>query len=576
VIILGVFTEHDAGAALFDDYRMLAAVALERMTRIKCDGGRFPSEAVDECLAAAGLTRADVGVLVLPRMSFPSRYFRGFAWWDAPAPRPRPHRSVLRQMMFQRTNPAEFFDGNQFARDHGFNSDTRVSFYNHHLAHALCALFHTNWDDAVLYTADGGGDRVFYSARELAGGVLHDRFGDEAASTALMRMQRASGSLAQLYAMTTEALGFVPLRHEGKVLGLAACGKARFADWFRSAFSVDDNGAITGRRSRARVRRELARLAAGEPREDIAASVQAAVEDHGLLAVRNILRRSKSRRMGVAGGLFANVRLNQRIAEECEVDELLVYPAMSDQGEAAGGVLQFLLERDGLAVWLDHRQRLNDVYLGRDYDASADAAFRNAGALASDSGDSAKAAARMIADGAAVGTYLGRMEYGPRALGARSIMARATDRSINDSLNKRLSRTEFMPFAPVVRAERFDEVFDLPPSLRHSANFMTTTCNVRSKWRDRIPAVVHVDGTARPQVIHRDQNPLYYDILMEYEALTNLPALINTSFNAHEEPIINTPQECAAALLADRVDAVVTQNRVWSVRDSSASDSKLL
>src|SRR6185437_12316143 len=150
--------------------------------------------------------------------------------------------------------------------------------------------------------------------------------------------------------------------------------------------------------------------------------------------------------------------------------------------------LQYLLERDGLRTWLDRRSRLKDVYLGRDYSARADEAFRAAGAIGLSDGNAARAAAHLIQQGAAVGTYIGRMEYGPRALGARSILARATERAINDSLNKRLSRTEFMPFAPVVRKERVHEIFDLAPALAYSANFMTTTCNVKKEWRARIPA----------------------------------------------------------------------------------------
>lgn len=561
MIILGIFTGHDAGAALFDDYRMIAAVALERMTRIKCDGNRFPDEAVEECLATDGLSRGDVDVLVMPRLDYPAQYFEGYAWWDVF--RPSDHRSVLRQTLYRRDPQQRFFDDRRYLDNHGFAPTSRIAFYNHHLAHALTALFHTEWQDAVLYTADGGGDRVFYSARHLQGGVLREIFGSAADSLAFRRTQHTSGSLAQLYAVTTKALGFVPLRHEGKVLGLAAFGKPRFADMFLRAYQVDEMGGIGGSTSRRRLRRDLARLASREPREDIAASVQVAVEEIALTAVRTLMRNTRARRLGVAGGLFANVRLNQRIAEECEVDELFVYPAMSDQGEAAGGVLQFLLERDGLSRWLGHRQRLDTVYLGRDYTSTADQVHRAAGAVIRDSGDVAAAVAKLVHEGAAVGTYLGRMEYGPRALGARTILARATARSINDSLNKRLSRTEFMPFAPVISAERADDVFELPAGLRYSANFMTATCRVRQDWRDRIPAVVHVDGTARPQIIRRDQNPLYYDILQEYEKLSGLPVLINTSFNAHEEPIINTPGECATALMADRVDAVVTATTLW-------------
>jgi carbamoyltransferase len=122
-----------------------------------------------------------------------------------------------------------------------------------------------------------------------------------------------------------------------------------------------------------------------------------------------------------------------------------------------------------------------------------------------------------------------------------------------------------MPFAPVVRAERAAAAFDLPASLRYAANFMTTTCAVRPEWRERVPAIVHVDNTARPQLLRRDQNQLYYDILARYDALTGLPVLINTSFNAHEEPIVNTPDEAIAALKAGRIDTIVTAGGLWSL-----------
>ena len=188
---------------------------------------------------------------------------------------------------------------------------------------------------------------------------------------------------------------------------------------------------------------------------------------------------------------------------------------------------------------------------------------RSHGAAPIDGQDPALAAAQLIERGAAVATFLERAEYGPRALGARSIIASARRREINASLNKRLDRSDFMPFAPYVRAERANDLFDLPTSLTYAANFMTTTCAVRREWRERVPAIVHVDGTARPQIIYRRQNPIYYDVLHRYEELTGEAALINTSFNAHEEPIINTPAECARALVDSRVDAVLTPTAIW-------------
>ena len=156
------------------------------------------------------------------------------------------------------------------------------------------------------------------------------------------------------------------------------------------------------------------------------------------------------------------------------------------------------------------------------------------------------------------------MEYGPRALGARTILGSPADAGINDTLNQRLSRTEFMPFAPVVAEQDADTVFDLGAEKAYAARFMTITCNTKPEWRERIPAVVHVDGTARPQTIRRDWNPTYYDVLAAFKEKTGLPVLINTSFNAHEEPIINTPDECLGALLDGRIDYVLTEAGLYA------------
>jgi carbamoyltransferase len=155
------------------------------------------------------------------------------------------------------------------------------------------------------------------------------------------------------------------------------------------------------------------------------------------------------------------------------------------------------------------------------------------------------------------------MEFGPRALGARSILASPSNADINDSLNKRLDRSEFMPFAPYVLEEDAARVFDISPLNAYAARFMTITCGVKPEWRSRIPAVVHVDNTARPQIIRDSENPTFAAILREFRQRTGIPVLVNTSFNVHEEPIINRPQECLRALLEDRVDFVVTKSAVY-------------
>ena len=156
------------------------------------------------------------------------------------------------------------------------------------------------------------------------------------------------------------------------------------------------------------------------------------------------------------------------------------------------------------------------------------------------------------------------MEFGPRALGARSIIASPHDPAINDNLNARLDRSEFMPFAPCVLEEDAARVFEITPVNRYAARFMTITCAVRPGWRDRIPAVVHADGTARPQIVRDAQSPLLAGILRRFRDQSGLPVLVNTSFNVHEEPIVNRPQECLRALLDGRVDFVVTPQAIYA------------
>lgn len=218
-----------------------------------------------------------------------------------------------------------------------------------------------------------------------------------------------------------------------------------------------------------------------------------------------------------------------------------------------------LRDRDGLETWLRQRRRLDTVYFGRDYDGQIDVCLRADHRVRRLSGTPAEVATELIQAGKAGAIYTGRMEYGPRALGARSIIASPLDANINDRLNRRLNRSEFMPFAPYVLEEDAERVFEITTINRYAARFMTITCEVRPEWRSRIPAVVHIDNTARPQIIRDTDNPMFAAILREFRARTGVPVLINTSFNVHEEPIINRPEECRRALIEGRVDFVVTK-----------------
>ena len=556
---------HDSSAALFDDYHILAAVAEERVNRIKGSGG-FPELSFAEVLRIAGVERRDVDVVVTTRGFFRRRYFTH--WRPHERVREGLRRLAGREKMREMNvvvgklgrSADELFDARAFLADLGLRPDARLFFSNHHFAHALPSLFFTDWEEALLYTADGSGDQVYYSHNLFRDGRLTNLYGDDR----WLGRAHPSASLGLAYGYVTEALGFRMNRHEGKLTGLAAYGEPSLLAEMQRHFRITDDGRIEmDLADDAALRERFHALVAGETRENAAASVQALLEWGIGEALQRLLSRHRVRRLGLAGGVFANVRLNRVLAESLPVDELFIVPPMGDDGLVIGGALQFLLHRDGTAAWLKGRRRLDNVYWGGDYNGGAKRVFAGATGIKRGDGDPVERTADWLSAGRIGALYHARMEYGPRALGARSILASPADAGVNHRLNDRLQRSEFMPFAPVVGEADAAELFDLGPVNRYAARFMTICCAVRPAWRERIPAVVHIDGSARPQLIRRADNPLYFDILAAFKARTALPTLVNTSFNVHEEPIVNRPEECLRALRDGRVDFVTTADGVW-------------
>lgn len=570
---------HDNSAAVFEDYRLVAAVEEERLTRRKGSGYGVPWLAIDEVLRIAGWSRVDVDAIVTTRSFFHWHYYRQYPLYRevdyalrrwAGGADTRLRDLIVHCQLRGTTDALSLFRVNTFLLENGFREDCKFDFANHHECHALAALFYTDWNDALLYTADGIGDNVSCSVRTLKDGKLDCQFGDD---RWLLQRHPKRASIAWAYGFATEACGFKMFRHEGKLTGLAAHGEPTLAPAIASHFRLDDEGNIVADfKDERAIKRAIDNICHGQPREVIAASMQKAAEDVTLASIRRLLERSKARHLGLAGGLFANVRLNRLLAETLPIDEIFIFPAMGDGGISVGAGLCYLLQRDGLDTWLSKRRRLDDVYLGFDYNGRIDELLGSSARR--QPGPPARVANDLLVAGKAGAAFVGRMEYGPRALGARSILASPADARINDLLNQRLARSEFMPFAPYVLDEDADKVFDITPVNRYAARFMTITCAVRPEWRDRIPAVVHVDGTARPQIIRQQENPLYADILRNFQAATGLPVLVNTSFNVHEEPIVNRPEECLRALNDGRVDFVVTEQAVYlSATASAVADS---
>ncbi len=557
---------HDASAAAFDDYDLVAAVSEERLTRIKGYGQSVPWLGIDEVLRIAGWSRNEVDAIALTRGFHPTYHLRVPLWRELRYAIERARGSgrdyrdlAILSRRFGTADTARIFRGERFLRDNAFRPETQIHFANHHAAHALAALFYTDWDDALIYTSDGIGDNVSYSMRSLKDGVLECHWGDDRWLTRTV----SEAGLASAYGYATVACGFTMLRHEGKLTGLAAYGEPKLADAMAAQFRFSQDGLIeTDFRNWQAMREKFLAICQGHDRETIAASIQKVAEDFTLQSVRWWLAKTDARRLALAGGLFANVRLNRLLAETLPLDEVFIFPAMGDDGLPVGAGLSLLHARDGTETWLRHRHRLDTVYLGQNFNGRIDDTLAAAG-MRRLAGRPAETAVDLIRAGKAGAIYTGRMEFGPRALGARSIIASPHDHAINDNLNKRLARSEFMPFAPFVLEEDAATVFEITAVNRYAARFMTITCAVKPEWRARIPAVVHVDGTARPQIIRDADNPLFAAILRRFREQTGLPVLINTSFNVHEEPIVNRPEECLQALQDGRVDFVVTQQAAY-------------
>lgn len=558
---------HDSVAALFEDYDLKAAVQLERLTRIKGDGNKHPDLCIDEVLAIAGATRADVDVISMSRTLLDTKYFRRLTrvrWLQELALR-RSRGRHLQYMTHEMRryhckNPEELFDFAAFRRDSHFRPNTKMHFSNHHAAHAMPALFYSPWNEALLVTADGGGDTVNYSHRSFANGAIKTIYGGDD----LLFTEKPVDSLGRAYSAATLALGFKMDRHEGKLTGLAALGKPTLAEEIGAYFHVDENGRVHSKfLGFSHMRHFMRRLAKSTRPEDLAASIQQVLEDTMLQSVGNLLGKFPSKNLGLGGGVFANVRLNRLLAEKLGLDEVFIFPAMGDEGLPIGSALIYLMERDGIKTWLDRRCGLGPIFLGRDYTNAIDPALAAIPNVRRVEGAPVAETVNRLVKGEIGAIYTGRMEYGPRALGARSILANPSRRETHDLLNQRLARTEFMPFAPVIAVERAADVFEIGAANARACQYMTMACGVRAHWRERIPAVVHVDHSARPQTIRREDNPLYYDIVRGFEAASGLPVLVNTSFNVHEEPIVNSPAECAKALIDGRIDFVVTNRAVY-------------
>lgn len=451
----------------------------------------------------------------------------------------------------------EVFDKKLFLKDYGFRDEIKVVFCDHHLAHALPTLFYNpEWNEALLYTADGGGDGLSFSFMHFTDNKLNTIYGGNNILGETM-----PDALGKMYGITTEICGFKRNRHEGKITGLAAYGEPKKANTIIDLYLVENNGRIIPKfKTYADLRVVLQDIYNEYGREVLSASTQVALEQLILQSISTLQKEYKFSNIGLSGGVHANVKLNDRISKLPKINDVFVFPPMTDEGLVVGYILDYLLQRDGLDKWLKERKYLNNMYWGEKFEIDINDIPDEIKIYESE--EIVTKSVELLKDNKICALFSESMEYGPRALGARSILINPSDKSINDTVNKRLDRTEFMPFAPYVLEEMVEDVFEVTKSNKKAMQFMTITTNVKNEWKELIQATVHVDGTARPQTINRTQNKIYYDILKLFYDTTGIPCLVNTSFNAHEEPIINTHEEAFNALLNNRIDYLILENMI--------------
>ena len=560
---------HDSAAALVKDGVVIAAAEDERFTHVKhakrpvpFSTWQMPFDAIDYCLKEAGITLADIDHVaysynpsLLPSMPDPAHGAATIALPLEPALQRPSHPSASPWdplfISYIVNARAQLIDGAPHHLAKRFRAPEgghRFGWHyvEHHLAHEASAFLAAPFGDTAVLTMDGRGEGVTTSLGQFVDGQYKR-----------IKQVELPHSLGLLYEAVTSWLGFLHSSDEYKVMALAAFGRPVYADVFREIVRYRGNGSYTVEEP-ALVERFGPARERGGPLEqhhyDVASSLQTVLEETVLELARWLHERTGLARLCMAGGVALNCVMNARVRDEGPFEDVWVQPAAGDAGTALGAALWIDWRERGLTGDRARRWTMEHAYLGPSYaDAEIEAFLRWSKVPFKRLDDVAGETADLLAAGNVIGWYQGRTEFGPRALGARSILASPIDPGMQAKLNEIKDREDFRPVAPVVMEEHADAWF----MDARRAPFMLFIFDVRPEVAERIPAVRHVDGTARVQTINRSQHPLYYDLLAAFHARTGVPILVNTSFNTRGEPMVNSPRDALESFWTSPLDALV-------------------
>lgn len=539
---------HDSSACIVRDGEVLFAIAEERISRIKHDAG-FPRLAIQACLDFAGI-RPDELDEVCFGWTTAGPGFRHDLKCLASGGLPLTYLNVLTTSVYFLSMWHQQSGAKVFRQWFG-DVKAQMRFVDHHLAHAISAYAFSGFDEAAVVVMDGRGaweaTSIWHGKDGKLEHVLTIPFPD---------------SLGLFYSQFTAYLGFQPNSDEWKVMGLAPYGQPKikldaFIDTEVSPYCVhakrlfgNGRGEFSDMTSSLGPRRP-AESEIDERHKNIAYAVQEACETAMMSVVRMAVEKTHSRNLCLAGGVALNSKGNGKIAVSGLVDKIFVQPAASDDGVALGAALASYLDKGGRLP----NRAMRHAYLGPAFDDCAiETALRTYKLPYTRLADPAGTAAGLLSQGKILGWFQRRMEFGPRALGSRSILADPRDPEMNAKVNNAVKFREWWrPFAPSLKKEAATEYLE---SVTDSP-FMILTAQVRPEKRSVIPAVTHVDGSARPQTVEKEVNPLYWHLLDEFEKRTGVPLIMNTSFNLRGEAIVHTPTDAVRTFFSSGMDALV-------------------
>ncbi len=560
-IFLGISSpDSDVTASFVKDGKIVYAAQEERFTRVKQQNG-FPYKAIEDGLRYLNITIDDIKAvgygwfkpeeekklyMKSGRESVKQSFSSGAPFMQSL----RHSLNFYRRALF--INPSEFRKSHTWLKEGlakiGYKGE--VEYFHHQLCHIASTYYTSGFNKSLVVSLDGYGSGCAGSIYIGDGENLkHVRFIPSPQSVGLM------------YGRATKALGFIANRHEGKVLGLAAYGDPdKYYNEIMKDFRLVEGGYVYLNALDPKKNNKLFKEGS---KEDLAAGFQKVLETVVVHTIKENLKKYNLDRVCLSGGVAANVKMNQRVMEIEGVKEVFIHPGMSDCGIGTGA-----------ALLLAHKEapfkpfKLEDVFLGPDFseDEILDA-IKQFDFKYTKEEEPEKKAAELLAKGYVVGRFNGRMEYGPRALCNRTIMAPTQQSDVNKWLNKRLNRTEFMPFAPATLDYMADKMYLNMDKIRYTAEFMTITTDCTDEMKKNSAAAVHVDGTARPQIVTAKSNPTMYKILEHYYQLTGVPSLVNTSYNMHEEPIICTPYDAVKTFNDGRLDYLSIGDYILEAKD---------